>query len=327
MSVRRAMGRANNIVLEAAAAAKRKKAALEEEQDDAPPPRKKKKVVAIAREEDAEVASAPPKKTKKSRPAEPEPTVEASAKTGAAAKPATEGKMKASEARKLQKALKREGAAAEGAVAEEREEPVGKQGTVFVSFVGGMPPSFDREAFKALFVDCGKIVDLAIPMRDSRKGREPAPRGIAFITFASHRGVKRALLKDSTEFDGREIKVKSHTSKSAAEKKAEATAKAKAKARKNNAEFTVFVSNLADKAQQADVKAHFRKCGNIAGCRILTTKGIAFFNFKRQQGFEKALELNGQDFEGKTLYVAKAASGSDADNLDNDGGAYDKEEE
>lgn len=177
----------------------------------------------------------------------------------------------------------------------------GKAGTVFVSFVGGMPPSFDIEVFRNEFGKCGKIVDLKVPMQAARKGRDAVPRGFMFVTFATSKGVKRAVSKNLSMFGDRKLVVKVSDGKSDSEKNAKRVKKGDEKQ-----DTTVIVKNLPHKADESEVRAYFQGCGNFAGCRFIASKGVAFVRFIRPEGFQKALELNEKEFQGRTLYVSKA---------------------
>lgn len=212
-------------------------------------------------------------------------------------------KMKASEARRLQKLAKASGVTD----AMTGKAPISKPSTVFVR---GMSPTFDQEAFKTFFAKWGEILELSVPMRkgkpgEEKRGRKPVSRGIAFIQYASAGGAKRALAQNKSEFEGRTLTVTT----SQAEKSSVDAPRAEEKAAAKQ-DYTVFVRNLPKAAQEDDVKAHFRECGNIAGCRILVQKGIAFVRYKREAGFIKCLELNGESFQGRELSVTKALSKS-----------------
>eukprot|EP00439_Symbiodinium_sp_Y106_P071662 s2201_g12.t3 len=55
----------------------------------------------------------------------------------------------------------------------------------------------------------------------------------------------------------------------------------------------------------------FAECGGLANCRCLKTedgqlKGIAFVEFKDEEAVKKALEFNGTEYSGRTIYVSKA---------------------
>jgi len=177
-------------------------------------------------------------------------------------------------------------------------------------FVAGMSPSFDRDAFKTFFETCGEIVDLSVPMRknkphEDKKGRKPVSRGIAFIQYASIEAARCARAKNQSTFDGKTLTVTmSKAEKSSADPaKADKQAVAQIAAKQD---YTVFVTNIPHAAEEAVVKAHFRECGNIAGCRMISQKGIAFIRYKREEGFQNALEKNGDSFQGRELNVTKA---------------------
>lgn len=177
-------------------------------------------------------------------------------------------------------------------------------------FVAGMSPSFDRDAFKAFFEKCGEIVDLSVPMRKNKphqdkKGFKPVSRGIAFIQYASIEAARCARAKNQSTFDGKTLTVTmSKAEKSSADPaKADKEVAAQVAAKQD---YTVFVTNIPHAAEEADVKAHFRECGNIAGCRVMSQKGIAFIRYKREEGFQNALDKNGDAFQGRELSVTKA---------------------
>jgi len=204
-------------------------------------------------------------------------------KTAATAPPIKDGEVKPTEPKNNEK----------GAV------PTKKEVTVFV---GGLAPTFDLEAFKNLFSKSGEIVDVSVPMSESRKGRAAVPRGFAFVTFASSKSAKRALQNAHSKFEGRTLKVTLSKTQGATTESVREDKKIAAREK----DYTVFVTNLPHKATEVEVKAHFRECGNIAGCRILIDKGLAFIRFKREEGFKKGLELNQQEFQGRAINVEKA---------------------
>ena len=69
-------------------------------------------------------------------------------------------------------------------------------------FVGNMSFDSNKDSLEDLFKECGDIKDIRIPTRDDGK-----PRGFAHIEFANEGAVEKALKKNGTELDGRNIKV------------------------------------------------------------------------------------------------------------------------
>merc|ERR1712187_962950 len=120
-------------------------------------------------------------------------------------------------------------------------------------FVAGIAPTCDVGKLRKFFDECGQITKFDLPMRDERRNREAKPRGMAFITYASHKGVKRALAQNAQEFEGRTLKVQ------LSKEKKEPTGNKGAKGKKGSkGDTTLFVRNLPHKATEADVKEFFR---------------------------------------------------------------------
>jgi nucleolin len=69
-------------------------------------------------------------------------------------------------------------------------------------FVGNISFGSSRQNLEDVFQDCGKIKDIRIPLRDDGK-----PRGFAHIEFEEQSSVDKALKKNGTELDGRNLKV------------------------------------------------------------------------------------------------------------------------
>lgn len=68
--------------------------------------------------------------------------------------------------------------------------------------VRGLPFSLSADQVKARFQHCGDIVDFAYPLT-----RSGLPRGLAFITFSTREGVKKALYFNRSEIYGHELSV------------------------------------------------------------------------------------------------------------------------
>ena len=74
----------------------------------------------------------------------------------------------------------------------------------------------------------------------------------------------------------------------------------------------VYVGNLNYKLTEEDLREFFTSCGEIQDCKIITdfntgqSKGFAFITFSQEAEMEKAIELNGEELEGRKLFVNKA---------------------
>src|SRR6185369_11254389 len=70
-------------------------------------------------------------------------------------------------------------------------------------FVGGLPWAMDNERLKQVFAEFGDVADARVIL-DRETGRS---RGFGFVTYANDEGAEKALQLDSTEIDGRRIRV------------------------------------------------------------------------------------------------------------------------
>merc|ERR1711907_821345 len=73
-----------------------------------------------------------------------------------------------------------------------------------------------------------------------------------------------------------------------------------------NNELTVFVGGLAWSVDEELLKKDFTECGEIVNIRMPKndegqSKGIAFIEFKAQEGLDAALKFDGDDYAGRTL--------------------------
>eukprot|EP00439_Symbiodinium_sp_Y106_P070160 s2201_g12.t1 len=78
-----------------------------------------------------------------------------------------------------------------------------------------------------------------------------------------------------------------------------------------NGKLTVCIRGLSYHLDVETVEKAFAECGGLANCRCLKTedgqlKGIAFVEFKDEEAVKKALEFNGTEYSGRTIYVSKA---------------------
>jgi nucleolin len=72
----------------------------------------------------------------------------------------------------------------------------------------------------------------------------------------------------------------------------------------------VFVRNLPFSADQPAIEKFFQSCGSVEKVNLLRAhdgrpKGVAFVKFTTPENVQKALALNGNEFEGRTLTIEK----------------------
>ena len=74
----------------------------------------------------------------------------------------------------------------------------------------------------------------------------------------------------------------------------------------------VYVGNLNYKLTEDDLKDYFSQCGTVEDVKIITdfntgqSKGFAFITFSSEEEMESAIEKNGEELEGRKLFVNKA---------------------
>merc|ERR1719265_1915946 len=125
-----------------------------------------------------------------------------------------------------------------------------------------------------------------------------------------------ALKFDGEDYGGRWLKVNKAGDKGAGKGKDGKGKDSKGKGKgkdggKGNNELTAFVGGLAWSVDEEMLKKDFGECGEIVKIRMPLndegkSKGIAFIEFSTQEGLEKALKFDGDDYAGRTLKVNKA---------------------
>ncbi|XP_064881741.1 polyadenylate-binding protein 4-like isoform X1 [Oncorhynchus nerka] len=133
---------------------------------------------------------------------------------------------------------------------------------------------------------------------------ENGSKGYAFVHFETQDAADRAiekmngmLLNDRKVFVGR--------FKSRKEREAELGAKAK--------EFTnVYIKNFGDDMNDDKLKEMFDQYGSILSVKVMTdpsgkSRGFGFVSYEKHEDANKACEeMNGQEFNGKTVFVGRA---------------------
>uniref|UniRef100_A0A8C8FRQ7 Polyadenylate-binding protein n=1 Tax=Oncorhynchus tshawytscha TaxID=74940 RepID=A0A8C8FRQ7_ONCTS len=133
---------------------------------------------------------------------------------------------------------------------------------------------------------------------------ENGSKGYAFVHFETQDAADRAiekmngmLLNDRKVFVGR--------FKSRKEREAELGAKAK--------EFTnVYIKNFGDDMNDDKLKEMFDQYGRILSVKVMTdpsgkSRGFGFVSYEKHEDANKACEeMNGQEFNGKTVFVGRA---------------------
>lgn len=76
-------------------------------------------------------------------------------------------------------------------------------------------------------------------------------------------------------------------------------------------EFEVCVKGLSFQLFEDDIRAIFEDCGEVTNVKLLMrpdgkSKGLAFVKFAKKSAFNKALELNGSDQNGRSITVEQS---------------------
>ena len=85
-------------------------------------------------------------------------------------------------------------------------------------------------------------------------------------------------------------------------------------------EAKLYVGNLSFNATEDDVKPLFQKYGTVVEVNLVRdrysgqSKGFAFVQMASGSEAQKALELNGQEFMGRSLTVSEARPKQDSQN-------------
>jgi len=313
-----------------------------------PPVKKSKKVKHIEVEEGAEGVDEEKIKRKEEKAKRKQAAAEAAV---AAEEPAAADAEKIK--RKEQKAKRKQAAADAAAAAEEpaeEEAPRKKKKTDAAAaeeedtelidaasqvFVGGLPFSCTQDALRAYFSECGDVRTLKLP---PGKGMNKHNRGIAFITFGSTAGIRKALKLNGKNYEGNTLRVsvdqkagQPKKERVSVDQKAEQPKKEKGSVDQKEDQVTsdkgtskgkgdsalrVFVAGLPFQATEAILRKDFGECGEIESFAMPMNeegrpRGIAFIGYKTQEGLDKALAFEGTEYGGRTLNVSKAVKDKD----------------
>jgi len=179
-------------------------------------------------------------------------------------------------------------------------------------FVGGLPVQAAEGPLREHFCKCGKIASFLMPL-----SARNCPKGLAYITYKTQEGFDKALARHGTDFDGRTLKVNKADADNK-EKNNEERGNSKV-AGEGSSSLKMFVGGLPLEANEASLRKTFGECGEIASLKRIvpsnpeTKRGIVFITYKTQKGFDKALVLDGTDYEGCTLKVKHAGGGRGRD--------------
>ena len=184
-------------------------------------------------------------------------------------------------------------------------DPESEERTVYV---GNLPLAYRKQDLKKLFSVHGRIETVRFrcaarpDMKTTKKVavikqkyHEERSSIAAYVRFVEKAHAVSATVLNGTELDGHAIRVdlalaaKSHDNKRA-----------------------VFLGNLDFKVQENEIRALFRKCGEVESVRLVRDsatgigKGFGYVNFASEESVELALRLINQEVAGRKVRVTRA---------------------
>lgn len=185
-----------------------------------------------------------------------------------------------------------------------------------------LPWHVDEALLRKDFSECGEITVLTL-LTEKRDGYVNS-RGIAFINFATKKGMEAALQYHGQNYGGRFIRVTQALEREDRVEwqknnpkdpkgKGEGKEKGKGKARAPLGEkpehcTSVVVKSMADNVLEDDLYKFFEKCGESGptNIRILTSaasRKLAFVDFDDTDAVDQAITLNGTDLKGDAAHL------------------------
>ncbi|PRD25353.1 UNVERIFIED_CONTAM: pabpc1-a [Trichonephila clavipes] len=171
-------------------------------------------------------------------------------------------------------------------------------------FIKNLDKSIDNKAMYDTFSAFGNILSCKVATDE-----ESSSKGYGFVHFETEEAANNAIGKvNGMLLNGRKVFV----GKFIPRKEREKLLGEKARRFMN-----VYIKNFADDLDDDKLREMFEKYGKITSAKVMTdeigkSKGFGFVSFEDPENAEKAVEdLNGKDFNGKTLYVGRAQKKSE----------------
>lgn len=168
-------------------------------------------------------------------------------------------------------------------------------------FVKGMDRMSTEQKLRTFFKDCGDIVKIGMPLAP-----EGHCKGFAWITFDSQESADKAVEKNGTQFNGKEIFVEVAGLHLSGDGKGKSKGKTK-----GDPELEVFVRNMPFEIDEPTLRRDFAECGEIVRLNLPMKGedkccGFAWITFKTKEAVDKALAFDGDDYGGRKLMVEKS---------------------
>ncbi|KAG6497062.1 hypothetical protein ZIOFF_044948 [Zingiber officinale] len=180
-------------------------------------------------------------------------------------------------------------------------------------FIGNLSYDVGQDDVAEFFKTAGEVVDVRLATAE-----DGSFKGFGHVEFATEEDAKKALELNGNELFGRGVRLDvarergSYTPQSGKDNYQ--------KGSKGQSQ-TIFVKgfdrSLEEDQVRSSLEEHFGSCGDITRISVPkdyetgAPKGIAYIDFKDQESFNKAYELNGSDLGGYSLTVDEAKPRTD----------------
>ncbi|XP_006889976.1 PREDICTED: polyadenylate-binding protein 1-A-like isoform X2 [Elephantulus edwardii] len=179
-----------------------------------------------------------------------------------------------------------------------QRDPALRKSGVGNIFIKNLDKSIDNKALYDTFSAFGNILSCKVVCDEN------GSKGYGFVHFEAQGAAERAIEKmNGMLLNDRKLFVGQF--KSRKEREAELEARAK--------EFTnIYIKNFGEDMDDKHLQDVFGKFGPVLSVKVMTdesgkSKGFGFVNFEKHEDAQKAVdEMNGQEFNGKQIYVGRA---------------------
>ena len=189
-------------------------------------------------------------------------------------------------------------------------------------FVGNLPWDFDEGEFKALFADCGEVQRIKYLMKEEQF------TGNCFLDFNTVDEATKAVALNGTEFKGRPLRLnfskgkKKDDSWGGGDKPKWGGAAAggrterpyKPQGAKPDGCTELFCGNLPWSVTDESIADFFKSAGTVTNTRWLNDKesgdfkGVGFISFGTTEEVDAAVQLGGEQLDGRPIRIDYAGS-------------------
>lgn len=174
-------------------------------------------------------------------------------------------------------------------------------------FIGNLPFSASEDQISEFFAKFGEVASVKLIQRDGR------PSGRGFVKFNSPAAAAKAVAANGQDFEGRPL-IARYASEPAPERKP--FGGQGQGGQREASGTTVFIGGLSYQSTQDSVQSLFGSCGNIVAVRVATDpegnpRGFAHVEFDSEEAVKKALEMTGQELDGRRIRVDVAGQKSE----------------